>query len=75
MSGASGLFDFSISGLVSAFIFGVIGIWMFKRGKQRLEYRIIFISIALMIYPYFTDGPWADWGVGLGLCGLAYYIW
>ena len=70
-----GLFEFSVSGLIAGLIFGAIGLWMFRRGKQRSNYKIIGISIALMFYPYITRGPLADWGVGFALCGLAYYIW
>ncbi len=48
---------------------------MFRQGRQRLRYQLIFIGIALMIYPYLTHGPLADWGVGIALCALAYNIW
>jgi multisubunit Na+/H+ antiporter MnhE subunit len=67
--------DFSVSGLIAGFVFGVIGLWMFKEGKRRVNYTVVFISIALMIYPYFVPGAWLTWIVGGGLCGLAYYYW
>lgn len=66
-------FDISPSSLLAGLVFGAIGLYVFRRGKQRLEFDIIFIGIALMVYPYFTKGPLADWGVGIGLCALAYY--
>jgi hypothetical protein len=69
------MFDFSISGLFAGLIFGCIGIWMFREGKRYTDLRIVMIGIALMVYPYFTHGPLMDWGVGAGLCGVAYYIW
>ena len=68
-------FDFSFSGLMSSFIFGVIGIYLFREGKRRLNFAVLFIGIALMIYPYFTHGPLLDWGVGIGLCFLARMLW
>ena len=69
------LFDISISSVLSAIIFGIIGYWLYRRGKQYSRFDILAIGVALMIYPYFTRGPWGDWGVGFALCGLAYYFW
>lgn len=66
-------FDFSFSSIMSGFIFGVIGFYLTKEGKKRLNYAWIFIGIGLMIYTVFVSGPLLDWGGGLALCGLAYY--
>jgi dolichol kinase len=70
-----GMIDFSFSSLASGLIFGAVGLWMFREGKRLEKTHAIFIGVALMIYPYFTKGPAADWGVGFCLCGLAYYLW
>jgi hypothetical protein len=67
-------YDISFSGLIAGFLFGVIGWWLFRDGKRRAEMRIVIIGLVLMIYPYFTSGPKADWGIGIALCGLAYYL-
>lgn len=66
--------DFSISALASGFIFGVIGLYVFRHAKKTLNYPQLFVSIALMSYTLFTHGPWQDWGVGFVLCGAAYYF-
>lgn len=68
-------FDFSISSIAASLLFGIIGYWIFRAGKQRANLPITGIGIALMVYPYFTSGPWGDWGVGIALCGLAYFLW
>lgn len=70
-----GEIDFSLSAILSSLVFGVIGMWMFKEGKKKGNFHIIFIAMGLMIYPYFTKGPLQDWGLGVLLCGLAYNIW
>lgn len=67
--------DFSVSSLIAGLIFGIVGMWMYREGKRRTDNRLIVIAIVLMVYPYFTRGPLADWGVGTALCGYAYYIW
>jgi hypothetical protein len=67
--------DFSVSSLLAGFIFSVIGFWMFKEGKRRLNYPILFVGVALMIYPYFVSGHWLPWIVGIALCGVAKYYW
>ncbi|MCB0371287.1 MAG: hypothetical protein KDD45_18180 [Bdellovibrionales bacterium] len=71
----TGPLNISISGIIAGLLFGIIGLWMFREGKRRSEIPILLIGIALMVYPYFTSGPLADWGVGIILCGLAYRLW
>ncbi len=65
----------SMSGIFSGLIFGVIGFWMFREGKRNTNITIVLISIALMVYPYFTSTPLQDWGIGFALCAAAYYKW
>jgi sugar phosphate permease len=65
---------FSVSTIIVSFIFGVIGIYLFRFGKKTLNYPVIFTSVAMMVYPMFTTGWFQDWGVGIGLCALAYYF-
>jgi hypothetical protein len=60
--------------IVCSLIFSVIGVWLFRKAKKETNFTLLFIAVALMFYSYFTKGPLADWGVGLGLCGLAYYF-
>lgn len=69
------MLDFSASGLISSLIFGCVGMWMLSRARKKSDFRLISISFGLMFYPYFTHGPWGDWGVGVALCALAYYLW
>ncbi len=65
--------SFSMSGIISGVLFGIIGMWLFRWAKKNSDMKQFFISIALMFYPYFTRGPFLDWGVGIALCGLSYY--
>lgn len=68
-----GLFDFSVGSLVGSFVFGVIGFYLFREGKKRLNFRVLWIGVALMTYPLFVSGTMWVWGVGLALSGLAYF--
>lgn len=65
--------DLSFSGLMSGFIFGIVGFYLAKEGRKRVNYAWVFIGVALMFYTLIVSGPLADWGIGAGLCGLAYY--
>ncbi len=67
------LSQFSISGLIAAFIFGIVGLWLFRRGKSKSNSYHLWIGVILMIYPYFTPNATFDWLIGLGLCWAAYY--
>lgn len=66
--------DFSLSAIFSSLLFSTIGFYVFRWGRKNNDFKIIFIGIALMAFSYFTTGPWADWGVGFILCGLAYFL-
>ena len=65
--------NFSVSSLMASLIFGIIGWYLFSHGRKNANNHFVVIGIALMVYPYLTKGPLADWGIGAGLCGLAYY--
>ncbi|MGZ3721758.1 MAG: hypothetical protein ACXVA9_02430 [Bdellovibrionales bacterium] len=68
------LSHFSVSTIIVSFVFGVIGIYVWRHGKKTSNYKVIFTAIAMMIYPMFTSGWIMDWAVGIGLCWLAYYF-
>ena len=68
------LMNFSISSLIAGLVFGLIGWWLFSQGRKRTNNYFVVIGLLLMVYPYFTKGPLADWGVGSVLCGFAYYF-
>jgi len=61
-----------LSLLFCGFVFGVIGIWMFRQGKKNANVSAIIISIALMVYPYFISSTWLAWLIGIVLCFIAY---
>ena len=64
--------DFSFSSLLAGFIFGVIGFYLFKWGKQKQAALPVVIGIVLMVYPYFISNVWLMWLIGVGLCFTAY---
>ena len=70
--------SFTASSLISGFVFGVIGIYLFRAGKKEVSFSWVLIAIALMSYTFFTAGTaygaWLDWGIGLALCALAYWL-
>lgn len=65
---------FSASSLLAGLIFGIIGMWLFGRGRKTSNLHFVVIGLILMVYPYFTKGLVADWGIGTALCGMAYYF-
>lgn len=75
MEAVASSFDLSLSTIMAGIIFGILGFWMFKEGKRRTNFSVLTIGIALMAYPYFVEGAAANWGVGIALCGLAYFLW
>lgn len=65
--------NFSVSTLLAGLLFGVVGIWLIRTGRREGNLRLPVIGLALLVYPYFSPNVWADWGIGLGLCALAYF--
>jgi glucose uptake protein GlcU len=68
-------FSFDIPSLIASLIYGIIGLWIFRRAKKMANLKNILVGIALMVYPYFVSGPVKTWGVGAVLCAIAYYYW
>lgn len=73
--GLTGMLGLTWSGVISGVLFGIIGMWMLNRARKKSNLKLVAVSFALMFYPYVTRGPVQDWGVGIALCGLAYYLW
>jgi hypothetical protein len=67
------LADISLWSLMAAFIFGVIGFYLFREGRRRPNFAWITIGLALMVYPIFVSNAWLNWGIGAMLCTMAYY--
>ncbi len=64
-----------LSLLFCGFVFGVIGMWMFRQGKKNANIITMAISVTLMIYPYFIESVLVSWLLGVALCFLAYFKW
>jgi hypothetical protein len=63
------------SSLIAGFIFGVFGLAVFRHGKKNVNYNLLAIGAGMMIYPYFVENPWLNWGIGFALSYGAYYFW
>ncbi len=66
--------DFSLSAIASSLIFSTVGFYVLREGRKRPDFKLILTGIALMAFSYFTNGPLLDWGTGLILCAVAYYL-
>ncbi len=64
-----------LSLLFCGFVFGVIGMWMFRQGKKNANIITMAISVTLMIYHYFIESVLVSWLLGVALCFLAYFKW
>ena len=63
-----------ISNLIGGFIFGSIGFVAFVYGKKMAQYRMMWMGLALMVYPYFFSSNWALYGIGTVLT-VALFVW
>jgi multisubunit Na+/H+ antiporter MnhE subunit len=64
--------DFSIGNLIAGFLFGLIGLYLFRAAKREANLICLTLSLVLMIYPYFVSNEWATWGIGIVVTVFAY---
>lgn len=66
------LFSISPWTIVGGLIFGILGIWMFRKARKEGNSKLMWVGVALMAYQLFTLDPIPIWAVGLSLSALAY---
>lgn len=67
--------SFDVPSLIAGLVFGIVGLYVFRRGRKESSMRLVMLGLALMIYPYFVDGATLNWVVGFLLSGASYYYW
>lgn len=66
------LSSFRPSQIFASFVFGVIGIYLFRYGKKTNNIKVILLSVLLMSFSMFTPSWIFDWGLGFLICGVSY---
>ncbi|WP_413574720.1 hypothetical protein ACLVWU_10865 [Bdellovibrio sp. HCB290] len=74
MMNALGL-DYSVGALIGGTLFGIIGIYLFRKGRREAHSPNIWVGLGLMLYPLFVSSTLYTYVVGVLLCGVAYYYW
>ena len=64
---------FSLTAILIAVVFSVVGLIAFRRGRRESEPRPIFLGIALMAYGYFVSSAWLSFGIGAILTLLLFF--
>ena len=54
--------------LFGAIIFGLIGLAAFRRGRKSERRAMLWLGVALMLYPYAVSPTWLLYAVGIALC-------
>lgn len=67
--------SFDVPSLIAGLIFGIVGLYVFRRGRKESSIRLVMLGLALMIYPYFVEGAALNWIAGFLLSGASYYYW
>lgn len=62
----------SPAALFAYILFGFIGLGLLSYGKKMASWKPLAAGFALIAYPYFVDGAWALYGIGVGICALLY---
>jgi MFS family permease len=63
----------SLTAILIAVAFSIVGWIAFRRGRKESEPRPIFLGIALMAYGYFVSNAWVSFGVGALLTLLLFF--
>ncbi len=64
--------DFSVSSIMAGFVFGTFGLYFMRLGKKDANIRQAVIGMLMLVYPYFVENPWLNWGIGVVLFYFAY---
>jgi len=59
--------------IAGAILFGLIGWVVYRRGRQSEQSRLVWMGLALMLYPYAVSETWVLWAVGAALTVLAFW--
>lgn len=62
---------FSVGSLFAGLVFGVLGMWLIKRGKSEAHIPFVVIGLVLIVYPYFITNVYLVWAIGVGLLFVA----
>ncbi len=63
----------STSIILSALVFGSIGLGFFLYGRKQGRMVPKYCGVALMVYPYFVSDVYWLVGIGVGLVALPYF--
>jgi hypothetical protein len=66
--------DLSVNLLLAYLIFGVLGMYVFRYGKQNGMLSQMLIGLGLMLYPYFVSGALLTWAIGILLLIIFYFV-
>ncbi|MBI1862296.1 MAG: hypothetical protein HYR96_15385 [Deltaproteobacteria bacterium] len=67
-------FDLSLPSIVAGLLFGVFGLYFFRKGRRDANWFLLFVGLALLIYPYFVSGAWWNWGIGAALTAVGFWL-
>ena len=66
--------DLSFGSLFASLLFGSIGMAAWIIGRNRQKMPMMFLGVALMIYPWMVSDPLWTWVIGIALTGLIYFF-
>jgi hypothetical protein len=59
--------------IVGAVVFGLVGLFAWRRGRKLKRPWSLWLGVALMLYPYAISSTWLLYVVGVALCaGVAF---
>ena len=58
--------------IVASIAFGIVSVMAFRRGCKESRSELIWLGVALMVYPYAVSQTWLLRVIGAALCGWLY---
>jgi hypothetical protein len=63
-----------VATLAWGLLFGAIGMGYFVYGKRQRAIVPLVCGLALMVFPYFVDGPWLTFAIGAAIMAVPYFV-
>jgi len=65
--------DFSVGGVISGLLLGIIGAALFVYGKRETNIKCLAAGAAMCVFPYFVTSIMLSWAIAGACLGVLYW--
>ncbi len=66
--------NFDATSILSGLFIGLVGMFLFLRGKREADLKCLGTGLTMCVYPYFVSSLVVTWGVFAACLGVLYLL-